>query len=55
MKFPLMSISIGVVTNRDRELKDTLQVGEIAAELKECAKLWRGSRVVADKADGEDS
>lgn len=53
MAFPLMSISIGVVTNRERELKDTLQVGEIAAELKECAKSRRGSNVVADKAEEE--
>ncbi len=53
MAFPLMSISIGVVTNRERELKDTLQVGEIAAELKECAKSRHGSNVVADKAEEE--
>lgn len=48
MAFPLMSISIGVVTNRERELKDPLQVGEVAAELKECAKARRGSRYVVD-------
>ena len=53
MAFPLMSISIGVVTNRERELKDTLQVGEIAAELKECAKSRHGSNVVADRAEEE--
>jgi len=53
MAFPLMSISIGVVTNRERELKDTLQVGEIAAELKECAKLRRGSHIVVDKVEEE--
>ncbi len=49
MAFPLMTISIGVVTNRERELKDPLQVGELAAELKECAKACRGSSYVADK------
>src|ERR1700690_1769137 len=53
MAFPLMSISIGVVTNRERELKDTLQVGEIAAELKECAKSRHGSNVVVDKVEEE--
>jgi GGDEF domain-containing protein/CHASE3 domain sensor protein len=53
MAFPLMSISIGVVTNRERELKDPLQVGEIAAELKECAKLRRGSNIVVDKVAEE--
>jgi GGDEF domain-containing protein/CHASE3 domain sensor protein len=53
MAFPLMSISIGVVTNRERELKDTLQVGEIAAELKECAKSRHGSNIVVDKVEEE--
>jgi hypothetical protein len=53
MAFPLMAISIGVVTNRERELKDTLQVGEIAAELKECAKSRHGSNVVVDKVEEE--
>jgi GGDEF domain-containing protein len=53
MAFPLMSISIGVVTNRERELKDPLQVGEIAAGLKECAKSRHGSNVVVDKVAEE--
>ncbi len=51
MAFPLMSISIGVVTNLERELRDPLQVGEIAAELKECAKSHRGSSFVVDKVE----
>ena len=55
MAFPLMSISIGVVTNCERELKDPLQVGEIAAELKEFAKSRRGSNFVVDKAEEENS
>jgi diguanylate cyclase (GGDEF)-like protein len=53
LAFPLMSISIGVVTNRERELKDPLQVGEIAAELKECAKSRQGSNFVVDKSGDE--
>ena len=53
MSFPLMSISIGVVTNLERELRDPLQVGEIAAELKECAKSRRGSSFVVDKVEEE--
>jgi len=55
MAFPLISISIGIVTNRDRELRDPLQVGEIAAELKEYAKSRRGSNFVVDKAGEENS
>jgi GGDEF domain-containing protein/CHASE3 domain sensor protein len=53
MAFPLISISIGVVTNREREFKDPLQVGEIAAELKEYAKSRHGSNIVADKVEEE--
>jgi diguanylate cyclase (GGDEF)-like protein len=55
MKFPLMTISIAVVTNLYRELIDPLQVGEIVAELKEYAKSIPGSIYVVDKRrkDGE--
>jgi diguanylate cyclase (GGDEF)-like protein len=49
MKFPLMTISIAVVTNRYRELIDPLQVGEIVAELKDYAKSIPGSIYVVDK------
>lgn len=53
MAFPLMTISIGVVTNR--EVRDPLQVGEIAAELKEYAKSLPGSNYVADGAAGDEA
>jgi GGDEF domain-containing protein/CHASE3 domain sensor protein len=49
MNFPLMTISIAVVTNQYRELIDPLQVGEIVAELKEYAKSIPGSVYVVDK------
>jgi len=49
MKFPIMTISIAVVTNQQRELIDPVQVGEIAAELKEYAKSIHGSIYVVDK------
>jgi GGDEF domain-containing protein len=55
ISFPLMSISIGVVTNCQRELKDPLQVGELAAELKECAKACHGSKFIVDKPEVENS
>lgn len=37
-KFPVMTISIGVVTNQKRRLTHVVEVGEIAAEAKEYAK-----------------
>ncbi len=49
MKFPIMTVSIAVVTNQHRELVDPVQVGEIAAELKEYAKSIPGSIYVVDK------
>jgi len=47
--FPLMTISIAVVTNQHRTLTSPAQVGEIAAELKEYAKSLPGSIYVVDK------
>lgn len=47
--FPLMTISIAVVTNNDRKLAYIAEVGEIAAELKDYAKSLPGSTYVVDK------
>ncbi len=49
MKFPILTVSIAVVTNQQKELVDPIQVGEIAAELKEYAKSIPGSIYVVDK------
>ncbi len=51
--FPLMTISIGVVTNRYRQFIDPLQIGEMSAELKECAKSRHGSNYVVDSVEGD--
>jgi diguanylate cyclase (GGDEF)-like protein len=48
-RFPIMSISIAIVTNDDRKLTNTLQVSEIAAELKDYAKTIPKSSLVVDK------
>lgn len=53
MRFPLMTISIAVVTNRQRTLRDPVHVGEIAAELKEYAKSIPKSVFVVDQRRGE--
>ncbi|MBI5360487.1 MAG: response regulator [Planctomycetes bacterium] len=46
--FPLMSISIAVVTNERRPITHPGQVSEIAAELKKRAKSLHGSNYVKD-------
>jgi diguanylate cyclase (GGDEF)-like protein len=48
-KFPIVSISIGVVTNESREISHMAEIGEIGAELKSHAKATRGSNYVKDK------
>ena len=48
-KFPVMTISIGVVTNQKRKLKHVVQVGEIAAEVKNYAKSKPGSLYYVDQ------
>jgi len=48
-EFPIMSISIGVVTNQKRDLTHLAQVSAIGTELKEYAKTFFGSNYVVDK------
>jgi GGDEF domain-containing protein/CHASE3 domain sensor protein len=49
MRFPLMTISIAVVTNDQRTFINTLEASEIAAELKDYAKTIPSSVYVVDK------
>lgn len=48
-RIPIMSISIAVVTNVKSRITSSIQVGEIAAELKEYAKSIPGSVYVVDR------
>ncbi|MDP2921390.1 MAG: response regulator [Candidatus Omnitrophota bacterium] len=48
-KIPLLSISIGVVTNEKRKINHVGEVGEIGAELKEYAKSLPGSNYVKER------
>jgi DNA-binding response OmpR family regulator len=48
-RIPLLSISIGVVTNQTRKIDHVAQIGEIGAELKEYAKSLERSNYVKDK------
>ena len=51
--FPVTTLSIAIVTNTKRKLENHIQVGEIAAELKEYAKSISGSIYVVDKRNDE--
>ncbi|MDD3345182.1 MAG: response regulator [Candidatus Omnitrophica bacterium] len=51
-KIPLISVSIGVVTNELREITHVAQIGEIGAELKKLAKSVGKSNYVKDKRQG---
>jgi GGDEF domain-containing protein len=53
VRFPISTISIAVVTNADGTLESPIQIGEIAAELKEYAKSLEGSVYVVDHRRGE--
>jgi diguanylate cyclase (GGDEF)-like protein len=48
-KIPLLSISIGVVTNVERRIDHVAQISEVGAELKEAAKHMERSNYVVDK------
>jgi diguanylate cyclase (GGDEF)-like protein len=48
-KIPLLSISIGVVTNESGKISHVAQIGQIGAELKEAAKRLERSNYIKDK------
>lgn len=54
-QFPLLSVSIGVVTNEFRAIEHVAQIGEIGAELKSYAKSLKKSNFVMDKRKAEGS
>jgi diguanylate cyclase (GGDEF)-like protein len=54
-QFPLLSISIGVVTNEFRKIDHVAQVGEIGAELKAYAKSLGKSNYVMDKRKADEA
>jgi len=49
MQFPLMTITIAIVTNEQRTFANTLEASEVAAELKDYAKTLPSSLYVVDK------
>ncbi len=51
-RIPLMTLSIGTVTNDHRDFIHTAQVGELATEMKAYAKTKQGSIYVVDRRHG---
>lgn len=51
---PLMTLSIGVVTNHHRSLTHTGQISELATEMKAYAKTFPGSLYVIDRRTGNE-
>jgi GGDEF domain-containing protein len=49
VSFPIMTLAIAVVTNRYYKLKSHIQIGEIAAELKNYAKSFSRSMLVVNR------
>jgi len=52
MEFPIMTISIAIVTNQSRKFTNPLEASEIAAELKDYAKTIPKSVFVVDRRRG---
>lgn len=50
---PLMTLSIGVVTNEHRSFVHTAQISQLATEMKAYAKTFSGSIYVVDRRHGE--
>jgi GGDEF domain-containing protein len=51
-RVPIMTLSIGVVTNQTQTFTHTAQVSELAAEMKAYAKTLPGSKYVVDRRYG---
>lgn len=49
--FPLMTITVTIITNRDRAIEHPGQASDIAAELKRHAKTIPGSTVLRDRRE----
>ncbi len=52
-RFPLMSISVAVITNKTRAFKKNTEIIKVAAEVKKYAKSMEGSCYAVDRRCGE--
>jgi len=53
-RVPMMTLSIGIVTNQNRSFTHPAQVSELATEMKSYAKTLPGSVFVVDRRHGQD-
>lgn len=53
-RVPLMTLSVGIVTNRNRSFSHPAQLSELATEMKSYAKTLPGSVFVVDRRHGAD-
>jgi diguanylate cyclase (GGDEF)-like protein len=53
-KFKFVTVSIGIITNRDREFSHIAEVSSVGAELKELAKKCPDSNYIFDRRSGAD-
>jgi diguanylate cyclase (GGDEF)-like protein len=53
VKYPVMGIAIGVVSNQKKQIQSVGEVSQIGAELKKHAKSLGGSRYVVDQRVGD--
>jgi len=49
LKFPIMSITMSVITNERRDLSHFIQINDIANELKQYASTFKRSEMVVDR------
>jgi hypothetical protein len=54
-RVPLMTLSIGIVTNRHRQFTHPAEVSELATEMKSYAKTLPGSVYVVDRRRARDA
>ena len=54
-RVPMMTLSIGIVTNQNRSFTHPAQVSELATEMKSYAKTLPGSVFVVDRRHGQDA
>jgi GGDEF domain-containing protein len=54
-RVPLMTLSIGIVTNRSRKFAHPAQISELATEMKSYAKTLPGSVFVVDRRRGNET
>ena len=51
-KYPIMTITVAMISNRYRKYTSTLEIGEEGASIKKKAKTMQGSTFLEDRRKG---